>query len=152
VDEVGNADLGACADPNHRFLSLTGVIIGWEHSRKVVRPEMDELKECFFNSHPDDPVIFHRKELVNRKYPFHALMDKEVESRFNEALLGYLKKWQYIVITIVIDKLSHIEKHKEWAWHPYHYCMTSLVERYVYRWRRIPCQWFPRLEPDLVNI
>jgi hypothetical protein len=27
IDEVGNPDLGASADPNHRFLSLTGVAI-----------------------------------------------------------------------------------------------------------------------------
>ncbi len=26
IDEVGNPDLGSSDDPNHRFLSLTGVI------------------------------------------------------------------------------------------------------------------------------
>ena len=26
VDEVGNADLNASQDPNHRYLSLTGVV------------------------------------------------------------------------------------------------------------------------------
>jgi len=27
VDEVGNSDLGASLDPNHRYLSLTGVVL-----------------------------------------------------------------------------------------------------------------------------
>ena len=26
IDEVGNSDLGASQDPNHRYLSLTGVV------------------------------------------------------------------------------------------------------------------------------
>src|SRR5437016_5157416 len=31
VDEVGNADLKASSDPNHRYLSLTGVVIDLDY-------------------------------------------------------------------------------------------------------------------------
>jgi len=31
IDEVGNPDLESCDDPNHRFLSLTGVIVALDY-------------------------------------------------------------------------------------------------------------------------
>jgi hypothetical protein len=31
IDEVGNPDLGASTDPNHRFLSLTGVALDLDY-------------------------------------------------------------------------------------------------------------------------
>jgi len=39
VDEVGNPDLGNSDNPNHRFLSLTGVIISLEYVKDVLYPE-----------------------------------------------------------------------------------------------------------------
>lgn len=133
IDEVGNSDLGSSADPNHRYLSLTGVIIDLEYVGQVVFPAVEQLKSRYFNSHPDDPVIFHRKELVNRRYPFSALQDPAVEAAFNSDLLQLLSQMEYIVITAVIDKLEHNNRYKVWRFDPYHYCLTVLVERYV-RW------------------
>lgn len=43
VDEVGNADLRSSDDPNHRFLSLTGVIIELTHVEASVHPQMESL-------------------------------------------------------------------------------------------------------------
>ncbi|NGX43165.1 MAG: hypothetical protein K940chlam7_01456 [Chlamydiae bacterium] len=57
VDEVGNPDFGSCHNNNHRFLSLTGVILDLEHVQNFVHPEMEKLKEGFFDHHPDDPLI-----------------------------------------------------------------------------------------------
>lgn len=41
IDEVGNSDLESSDDPNHRFLSLTGVILelGYEKGRCPVLPK-----------------------------------------------------------------------------------------------------------------
>jgi hypothetical protein len=44
VDEVGNPDLESPDNPNHRFLSLTGVIIELEYVRLVINPQMEALK------------------------------------------------------------------------------------------------------------
>ena len=60
VDEVGNADLRSSDDPNHRFLSLTGVVLELGHVESVVHPQMEALKSAYFGSHPDDPVILVR--------------------------------------------------------------------------------------------
>ncbi len=59
VDEVGNSDMGASQDPNHRYLSLTGVVVELGYVETVVFPTLEGLKRTYFGSHPDDPVILH---------------------------------------------------------------------------------------------
>ena len=131
VDEVGNSDMGASADPNHRYLSLTGVIFELGYVEQVVFPRVEDLKRRYFGSHPDDPVVFHRKELVNKKPPFEALRDSATEVVFNSELLSLIQELDYVVITAVIDKLEHQRRYTVWRFDPYHYCLTVLVERYV---------------------
>jgi hypothetical protein len=131
VDEVGNSDLGSSRDPNHRYLSLTGVIFALDYVDQVLHPALEDLKRRYFHSHPDDPIIFHRKELVNKRPPFEALLDPAVETAFNGELLHGLRTWEYTVITVVIDKLRHLEQYQVWRYDPYHYCLKVLIERYV---------------------
>ena len=111
VDEVGNSDLSASEDPNHRYLSLTGVILELGQVAAVTSPALEELKARFFGSHPDDPVILRRKELVNRKHPFECLRDVEIGKAFDEALLGLLHELDFTVMTPVIDKLEQTQRY-----------------------------------------
>ena len=60
IDEVGNHDMSHADDPNERFLSLTGVILESGYTAQTFIPEMNELKQRFFQHDPDEPVIFHR--------------------------------------------------------------------------------------------
>ncbi len=131
IDEVGNSDLGSSKDPNHRYLSLTGVILNLEYVSTTAFPAIEALKRDHFNSHPDEPVTLHRKELVNKKHPFESLRDPATETAFNQSLLNLIQNLDYAVITVVIDKLEHNQRYEAWRFDPYHYCMTVIVERYV---------------------
>jgi len=93
---------------------------------------MEDIKSRYFRSHPDDPVIMHRKELVNRKFPFHALRDSRVEDEFNRELLDLLRKWEYSVITVCLDKGRYAEASATRRCDPYHHCMTTLLERFTF--------------------
>ncbi len=73
IDEVGNSDLGSSANPNHRFLSLTGIVLAIDYAGTVVYPQLESLKARYFASHPDEPAVLHRKELVNAMSPFSSL-------------------------------------------------------------------------------
>lgn len=132
IDEVGNADLKSSNDPNHRFFSLTGVIIDLDHIRESVHPQMTALKEKYFGSHPDDPVVLHRKEMVNARPPFQALRDDESRQQFDQELLNLLAEWEYTVISVCLDKKKHRETYTVWRYDPYHYCLAVLLERFVY--------------------
>jgi len=130
VDEVGNPDIGSSDNPNHRFLSLTGIIISLDYVKAVLHPEMEALKGRHFDAHPDEPVILHRKELINGRLPFHALKDPEKRKIFDNDLLQHLRNWEYTVITVCLDKKKHRDTYTTWRYDPYHYCMAILLERF----------------------
>lgn len=131
IDETGNHDMTHADDPNQRFLALTGVILESETNTSILQPEMDAIKRQFFQKDPDTPVIFHRKEMVNRRPPFEALRNPELEESFNKIILSGLKRWQYSLITVVIDKKAHRDNYSVWRFHPYHYCLAVMLERFV---------------------
>jgi len=140
IDEVGNSDIESSDNPNHRFLSLTGVIIELGYVQSVIYPEMEALKAKYFRSHPDEPIIFHRKEIVNYKPPFEALKNNEVRARFDRELLARLKSWNYTVLTVCLDKKKHKETYNTWRYEPYHYCLEVLLERFVFFLNRVNCK------------
>lgn len=131
IDEVGNSDLKHSDDPNHRYLSLTGVIFELQYVNDVLFPRIESLKKQYFKSHVDEPQILHRKELVNKKYPFHALRAPHVERAFNNDILTLLETLKYNVITVVIDKMEHAQRYNVWKYDPYHYCLAIMMERYA---------------------
>lgn len=131
IDEVGNSDLKSSAHEEHRFLCLTGIIFRLDYVSEVLQPELETLKTKYFGSHPDEPIVFHRKELVHKKYPFHALANPEISKAFDEDFLQLLAKWDYKVIGVVIDKQEHNNNYAAtWKYDPYHYCQEILLERY----------------------
>lgn len=139
IDEVGNNDLGSSTNPNHRFLCLTGVVFELDYVKNVLTPDIEGLKNKYFESHPDEPVIFHRKEMVNKKHPFKVLANPVVENEFNTEFLHLLDKWKFKSITVLIDKLEHQNKYSTWRYDPYHYCMAIILERFYLRLKDVGC-------------
>jgi hypothetical protein len=138
VDEVGNADLKNAGDENHRFLSLTGVILSLNYVRDIFNPKLENLKNKYFASHPDEPIIFHRKEMVNAKHPFSILREEKTRENFNKDLLDLISESNFKLITIVIDKKEQNEQYAStWKYDPYHYCLAVLLERYCLYLKRI---------------
>ncbi len=135
IDEVGNSDLNYSNVEQHRFLSLTGVVFELQYVKDVLHPRLEILKNTYFNQHPDDPIILHRKEIMNAKWPFHSLRENSIRANFDKDLYDLIQKLDYIVFTVVIDKKRHIQKYIKWRYDPYHYCLAILLERYVY-WLR----------------
>jgi hypothetical protein len=132
IDEVGNTDLDSSDDPNHRFLSLTGVILDLDYVESTLHPQMEELKAKYFGSHPDEPVILHRKEMLNARPPFQVLREPAIRQKFDHDLLNLMRAWDYTVITICLDKKKHKETYAVWRYDSYHYCLAVLLERFVF--------------------
>lgn len=117
-------------DNQKRYLSLTGCIIEKEFYDGTFCIEMETLKKNHFNYDPDDPIIFHREDMVNKRNSFYRLRDPIKEATFNNDFLDFLHNMEYKIITVVIDKKNHIEKYGKTAYHPYHYCLMAILERY----------------------
>lgn len=138
IDETGNHDLQNVSDINNRFLCLTGVIIDREYYRHRLGVELDALKTKYFPSHgPDNPVIFHRKDMMNAKWPFDQLRNASVRQAFDKELLSHIAEWKYTVLSVCIDKKRHKEKYTVWNYEPYHYCLKLIIERYLLFLERI---------------
>jgi len=110
VDESGDHAYYRLADPAKRYLGLTGIFLESEYYRTTFQPQMERLKQRHFPHSPDEPVILHREDIINRRGPFWRLRDLESEKAFNEDFLQFLKEQDYCVITVVIDKKTHIER------------------------------------------
>jgi hypothetical protein len=130
IDESGDHTYYKLEDPAKRYLGLTGIFIETDYYRTIFQPEMEKLKQKHFPHSPDEPVILHRKDIINRSGPFWRLRDKTKEDAFNKDFLEFIKEQDYCIITVVIDKKTHIERYGDVAYHPYHYCLTALLERY----------------------
>jgi hypothetical protein len=131
IDETGNPDLDSSENPLHRYLGLTGIIVDLDTSRHSMAQGIDELKRKYFSIEYDEPIILHRKDIIQKKPPFNSLVDPAIEARFNNDLLGLLSGLPYKVITVVLDKLEHKQRYTVWRHHPYHRCLEVLLERFV---------------------
>jgi len=133
IDETGNPNLKSSENDNHRFLSLTGVIFELDYVNDLLYYDMEAFKRKYFQFHVDEPIIFHRKDMVNYRGVFRVLRNDEIiKTSFNQELLLKFEEWNYQVITILIDKKEHNETYKVWKYDPYHYCLSVLLERYLF--------------------
>lgn len=90
IDETGNADLGSSENPNHRFLSLTGVIFDLAYVDKCFHKEFDDFKKKHFPFHVDEPVIFHRKDMQD-----NGGFENDKISLFGKEIIGVLQQKYY---------------------------------------------------------
>lgn len=130
IDESGDHTFSGFERPEKRFLGITGIIFSHEHYRNFFHPNFSGLKQKHFPHNPDDPIIFHRKELISKKWPFCSLKNPENEKKFNDDFLSLLIQEEYSIISVVIDKKVHVDRYQELAFHPYHYCLVAILERY----------------------
>ncbi|MBC8358133.1 MAG: DUF3800 domain-containing protein [Candidatus Aminicenantes bacterium] len=115
--------------PSERYLALMGIAMN-KDVRKQAHLDLEELKHNHFNSDPDDPIILHRKEIIHKQGPFYVLQDPEKEKAFNNDLIDFLKALDFVLIIVVVDKKHLIETHGKSAYHPYHFALTAMMERY----------------------
>jgi hypothetical protein len=113
-----------------RYLGLTGCIFGLDYYRDRFGPTMDAFKRDFFD--PDEQVVLHAKEIMQRQGPFHVLRNAGTAQRFDAGIIDLIANGEYTVINVVIDKKNHIESYGERAWHPYHYCLANMLTRYCF--------------------
>lgn len=130
IDESGNADLNPDNVSQQRCLSLTGLMIHRDLVASLLDPTLARIKTDVLGVPANTPL--HRKELINAAPPFQALSSPKIRRRFNVRLSALVRSLDFTALTVVIDKLAHIQRYKAWQEHPYHYCMQIFIERYTY--------------------
>lgn len=129
IDESGDHTYELLEEAEHRYLALLG--LWFEQSTDYIEysDSLAAFKRRIFGPRPDEPVILHRSDIINRKGEFGILRDAEIHRNFDEVLLEVVDAARFNMVCVVIDKLTHRERYYS-PFHPYHYCLTALLERY----------------------
>ncbi len=131
IDESGTHNYSLSDDPARRYLGLTGVIISEKTNAEMLQPTLIKIKRLIADDSDELPVL-HRDDIVNQRGVFTKLNNDEVKREFNKSFISLFKDLDYTICAIVLDKKTHAEKHQQTAYHPYHYCLNILLERYTF--------------------
>jgi hypothetical protein len=131
IDESGSHNYSNKDSIKSRYLGLLGVIIGFGNYQENIQPKLISLKKMF-SSDPDNLVVLHRDEIVNQQGPFSKLADLSFKENFDQNLGDLLANGEFVLCAVVLDKKSHLTRYKTAAYHPYHYCLNVILERYTF--------------------
>lgn len=131
IDESGTHHYSNSDDVKRRYLGLTGIIVERSPYVKDFQQRVGNIKGLF-SKDPDNPPILHREDIINKRGVFGKLNNPEFESKFNALFLDLIKTVEYSICAVVIDKKTHLEKYQKSAEHPYHYCLKTMLERYLH--------------------
>ena len=95
----------------------------------VFASDLERFKLSLFGQHPDNPVVLHRSDIINRKSAFGILCDEEKMNRFDAGLLEVVSCTRFKIICVVLDKQEHKGRYVD-PFHPYHYCLAAMLERF----------------------
>lgn len=128
IDESGDHVFNRMEDASHRFLCLLGC---WFRGRdlRLFHQDLERFKQAHIPHNPDEPVILHREDIINRRKAFWRLRDPEAAARFDAALLDVISTAEFRVVAVVIDKLALKQLYPVPA-HPYHLAIGFLLQRY----------------------
>lgn len=129
LDESGDHVFKKLDKDSHRYLCLLGC---WFKNPEYVEfhERLEQFKRQHLPVHPDDPVILHRDDIINRRGIFGRLCDVNSRAAFDDALLQLLGCADFRLVAVVIDKLKLYQSYGEGASHPYHLAMGFLLQRY----------------------
>lgn len=130
LDESGDHVYRATQESAHRFLGLLGC---WFNNADYLRfhEALEDLKKRHFHHHPDNPVILHREDIINRRKVFKILQDDQKRAEFDDDLLNVIQTADFGVVAVVIDKASLRASYGEGAGHPYHIGLGFLLQRFA---------------------
>lgn len=129
IDESGDHAYRPLDGPVNRYLALLGVWFRQDNAYPAFAEKLEELKRSIFGSRPDQPLILHRADIVNKRGAFVRLLDPAIERQFNTGLLQLIEEADFKMICVLIDKTGHLQKYSS-PFHPYHYCLVAMLERY----------------------
>jgi hypothetical protein len=128
IDESGDHVFRKLDDAGHRYLCLLGCWFRGADYR-TFHDSLAQFKQKHIPHSPDEPVILHREDIINRRRAFWRLRDSASEAAFDRDLLTLVAQANFKVAAVVIDKKVLQEKYPAPA-HPYHLALGFLLQRF----------------------
>ncbi len=108
-----------------------GVIVEEHVYTNVVQPKILAIKSLLADD-PDELPVLHREEIINKIGCFNKLNNAETKEKYDAMIVDLVQTTNYSLCCVVLDKKTHLQKYNESAFHPYHYCLNVLLERYTF--------------------
>ena len=128
IDESGDHVYEHLADERHRYLCLLGCWFRGD-SYEQFHANLEAFKKLHVPHSPDEPVILHREDIVNRRGPFWRLRDEAARVAFDDALVGLVAETSFTLVAVLIDKAALRSKYPTPS-HPYHLALGFMLQRY----------------------
>ncbi|MBL4717580.1 MAG: DUF3800 domain-containing protein [Erythrobacter sp.] len=129
ADEIGHTSYHTSNRPNHRYLSVTGVIID-EAAEKGLQDRFDAFRSELVGHTPERPMVLHRSEMGGKKGLGRVLTARGNRAEFEDAFIEFLTQAEITVITVTLDRVGFYYKHEGWTGEPYEMCAYNMFERY----------------------
>lgn len=129
LDESGDHVFRHFEEPGHRYFCLLGC---WFRTSdyQLFHRAFEDLKQRHVPHSPDDPVVLHREDIINRKGAFWRLRDAKLRASFDSDLLELISQARFSMVAVVIDKLALQQHYGDDAAHPYHLALGFMLQRY----------------------
>jgi len=129
IDESGDHTFNNLDQAGHKYLALLGVWFRQEDDYIAFAGDLERFKERTFGRRPDNPVVLHRTDIIHRKGAFGILCDQDKRNAFNAGLLEIIGRSRFKMVCVLMDKQGHQDQYI-YPFHPYHYCLAAIMERY----------------------
>ncbi|HTV48295.1 MAG TPA: DUF3800 domain-containing protein [Phycisphaerae bacterium] len=129
IDESGDHTYRRLDEFAHKYLALLGAWFEQPGPYSRFADSLENFKLDIFGPRPDKPVILHRSDIINYKGAFGILRDPTIKARFDNDLISLLGAADFHFICVLIDKQKHIQQYAD-PFHPYHYCLAAMLDRY----------------------
>ncbi len=128
IDESGDHVFKHLEEEGHRYLCLLGC---WFRGRdyRTFHQELEAFKQHHFPHNPDEPVILHREDIINRRRAFWRLRDPDKSHAFDHDLLELIRRAEFKIVVVVIDK-KELKLQYPTPAHPYHLGLGFMLQRY----------------------
>jgi hypothetical protein len=128
VDESGDHTFKDTERSDRRFLCILGCWFRTEDYCSF-HVALESFKQRHIPHNPDDPVVLHREDILNRRKAFWRLRDPAFAERFDDDLIGLVRQAKFGLCGVVIDKAALKDKYIR-PFHPYHLALGFLLQRY----------------------
>lgn len=128
IDESGDHVFKYLEEEGYRYLCLVGC---WFRGRdyRTFHQELETFKQYHIPHNPDEPIILHREDIINRRRAFWRLRDPDKADAFDVNLLALIKQAEFRIVVGVIDK-KELKAQYPIPAHPYHLELGFMLQRY----------------------
>lgn len=127
-DHVFHDETRLC-EPGHRYLTLVGCWLAQGQGYLTFHRALADLKQKHFPHSPDEPVVFHRRDIIDCSGPFWRLRDPSKRAAFDDDLLSAVTAADFTLCGVCIDKLA-LRSNYPRPFHPYHLGLGFMLQRY----------------------